>query len=157
MQAKPKIKEQVEQIYIEPQELGDEFDGLEISEELQFIMNLHDILAEFDEDAPMVSQLEGWKKKYGQIYVSKVVDNKKFYVWRTLNRSEYKVISASKAFEDENIAQEIIIEKCMLYPQLTQAMKLKMDAGVITTLGKQISYQSGFISNQEALSLIKVV
>ena len=51
----------------------------------------------------------------------------------------------------------MLVDKCLLYPQPSTSWSLTCDAGIITTLGKQIAYKSGFVSPQEALSLIKVI
>lgn len=151
-------------VYIPPQATTN-YDEIEIpdedilSKEDRELMDLHEILFEVDpKNCPMISQLEAWKGYHKSLYVSKISnESNEYYVWRTLKRNEFKQLSANGTFSDEEKANEILVEKCVLYPQVTQAWRLTSDAGVITTLGKQIAYKSGFVSPQEALSLIKVV
>lgn len=125
--------------------------------DMEELKELFDFLRSFDEESPMMSQLEGWKIRYGKIYVSKVVDDSKYYVWRTLSRGEYKKLAATGSFDVELTAQEIIVEKCLLYPRPNDIWRFESDAGVIATLGKQIFHQTGFISQQDALSFIRII
>ena len=60
-------------------------------------------------------------------------------------------------FDNDEKANEVLVEKCLLYPQPTTTWRLTSDAGIITTVGKQIAYKSGFVTQQEALSLIKII
>lgn len=122
------------------------------------LAELHNILKEADPvNSPSLSTLETWKDYHGEVYVSTVIDPNKYYIFRTLKRFEYKKLRAQGTLTDSSAAYEIIVEQCLLYPQPTQEFRLKSNAGLIETLGKQINYQSGFVSDQEALSFIRVI
>jgi len=155
-----KKKAQAEEVYIPPQATEEDFQQYEpqISPEDQKLMEIHGSLVEvYGDQAPMLSQLEAWKKRWGQIHVSKIgADRKEYYIWRTLLRFEYKEMTKGGAHEDSDSFNEMLVEKCALYPLYDFTFKNKSDAGVITTLGQQIAYKSGFVSPQEALSLIYI-
>lgn len=123
------------------------------------LIELHEYLASIDpEGAPMVSLLEAWKDKHKSLYVSKISnDSTQPYVFTTIKRKDFKSLSSQGIFDNEEKGNEVLVEKCLLYPTPTQAWRLISDAGIITTLGKQIAYKSGFVSPQEALALIKIV
>lgn len=146
-----------EEIYV-PQQATEEEDFSYLSESDRQLKELHDKLTEaYGDAAPMLSQIEAWKSRWGNIQVSKVgADRKEYYIWRTLLRYEYKEMQKGKAAEDDDAFNEMIVEKCILYPFYDFQFKTKSDAGIISTLGQQISYRSGFVSPQEALSLIYI-
>ena len=149
-----------EEVYIPPQATEEEYQNFEpeISPEDQKIMDIHKSLEEvYGDAAPILSQLEAWKKRWGNINISKIgADRKEYYIWRTLLRYEYKEMTKGGAHEDPDSFNEMLVEKCSLYPIYDFQFKTKSDAGVITTLGQQIAYKSGFVSPQEALSLIYI-
>lgn len=138
----------------------EEFDQYQpqLSPEAQALMALHeDLKSVYGDDTPMISQLEGWKNRWTNLNVSKIgQDRKEYYIWRTLRRYEYKEMMQGKATEDAEALNEMLVEKCLLYPTYDFNFRQTTDAGVISTLGQQISYKSGFVSQQEALSLIYV-
>ena len=152
-----------EKVYIPPQATEEDTvqyeQKPEISPEYQSLLDLHELLTEVDpENVPLISQLEAWKFKHKGLYISKISnEDSKYYLWRTLKRQEFKQLSQGSAFDTEESANEMLVEKCLLYPSCDTLFRLLSDAGVITTLGKQISYKSGFVTPQEALALIKVV
>lgn len=131
----------------------------DLPQENKELIELHEYLASIDpEGAPMVSVLEAWKERHKSLYVSKVSnDSTQPYVFTTIKRKDFKVLSKSGVFDNEEKGNEVLVEKCLLYPAPDQYFRLTSDAGIITTLGKQIAYKSGFVSPQEALSLIKIV
>ena len=106
------------------------------------------------EDAPDELQLEEWKAIHGKFFVSSI-DGDDIFIWRTLRRNEYKQIAASGAMDQQNLLEESIIRKCLLYPKPTSEFLLANDAGIIPTLFEQISFKSGFIPKEQALSLIR--
>lgn len=146
-----------ESVYIPPQATEEELPP--IDKEQQDLIDLHELLAEVDkENAPMVSTLEAWKSRHKSLYVSKIsMESDKYYVFTTIKRHEFKKLQEQGIFDNEEKGNEVLVEKCLLYPMPTQSWRLTSDAGIITTLGKQIAYKSGFVSPQEALSLIKIV
>ena len=132
---------------------------LELSKEQQELIDLHEYLFSVDpEGAPAVSVLEAWKYKHKSLFVSKISsDSEQPYVFTTLKRKDFKLLQGQGVFENEEKGNEVLVEYCLLYPAPSQSWRLISDAGIITTLGKQIAYKSGFVPQQEALSLIKIV
>lgn len=152
------VEATVEEVYIPPQaneeeEFNPDAYLSETEKQLQSVYN--QLKESCGDEAPMLSQLESWKNRWGNIHVSKVgTDRKEYYVWRTLQRFEYKEMTKGGAHEDPDSFNEMIVEKCILFPLYDFSFRTKSDAGIITTLGQQIAYRSGFVSPQEALSLV---
>lgn len=144
------VEDQHADIYI-PEEVQE-------TESDQKLIELHKVLVEsYGDEAPLLSQLEAWKSKWSNINVSKIgADRKETYVWRTLLRFEYKKMNVGEAAENPESFNEMIVEQCLLFPTYDYTFRQQSDAGIITTLGQQISYRSGFVSPQEALSLVYI-
>lgn len=109
------------------------------------------------ENGPDEAILEAWKATYGKFFVSSILGEEDMYVWRTLNRTEYKQLVNSGVVKIQSAYEEAIVRKCVLWPQVTVEAIASSDAGTIPTLAKQILFKSGFVSDQYALSLIKVI
>lgn len=105
------------------------------------------------EDGPTAGQTVAWKQQFGEVYVSSF-DIDKHYMWRTLNRQEYKqivrqveqLISSGKMSQvDANMYnEEIVTEVCILFPKLTRADFNSNLAGLPAILSQQILESSGF-------------
>lgn len=132
---------------------------VEFTKDQKELIELHEYLASLDpEGAPLVSVLEAWKAKHKSIFVSKVSNTSvQPYIFTTLKRADFKSLQASGVFDNEEKGNEVLVEKCLLYPAPTQAWRVISDAGIITTLARQITYKSGFVPEEEALSLIKII
>lgn len=142
----------------QPEEQVSDLEQSKEDQEYQYLLDMHDILAEQDPlNAPKLSVLEAWKLQHKHIYISRVVDPDTYYVWRVLKRGEYKKLSHNEAFANPSSANEILVETCLLYPIPDQAWRIMSPAGVIESLGKQISFQSGFVPDNELIGLIRVV
>lgn len=141
------------------EEIQREFQSEVIDQETKELMELAEFLEEENQkDAPSLAVLESWKIKHKSIYISQIsVDSDQYYIFTTIKRNTYKQLQASGALDDDEKSNEVLVDKCLLYPQPSTSWRLTCDAGIITTLGKQIAYKSGFVSPQEALSLIKVI
>lgn len=112
---------------------------------------------EGEENAPKEYELEEWKDMYGVFYISSIGDDESLYIWRTLKRMEYKKLVKTGYASEQMRYEEAIIARCILWPELTTDAIAKSDAGVVETLAKQILYKSGFVPDQMALSMIKVI
>lgn len=99
-------------------------------------------------------QIEAWKNNYGNIYISQIHEDGKAFLWKKLNRAEYRQIIESGAMSKEMSYQDAVLRKCMLAPKPSHEFLSVSDAGLIPTLFTQIMFQSGFIPEQLALSLI---
>ena len=105
---------------------------------------------------PSVYDIEGWKQQYGAVHVSSVSGDD-IYLWHTINRIQYKSLARSGALNEKDRAEEAIVRKCLLYPEPKDGFMANTPAGVISTLYNQIMYQTGFISEAEAISKIKML
>lgn len=155
---KIKDKNQDKDVYIPPQAIEEDLEQ-DIPQIDKDLIDLHNLLLEVDPNgAPLLSVLEAWKHKHRSLYVSKISnDSSAFYVFTTIKRADFKKLQEQGVFENKEKGNEVLVEKCLLYPQPTTGWRLTSDAGVISTLGEQIAYKSGFVSQQEALSLIKII
>ncbi len=117
------------------------------------------VLAALDgeEGSPTEYELEEWKDMYGVFYISSIGDDDDLYIWRTLKRLEYKQLIKSGVANDQMRYEEAVLTRCSLWPKLSLEAMARLNAGVIETLSKQILYKSGFVSDQMALSMIKVI
>ena len=98
------------------------------------------------EYGPYVSQIEIWKKQYGEgrVLHTQIVD--KHFVFRTLNRFEYKQIVAMQNV-DALMREEIICSTCVLHPRNYDFKSMaSSEAGYPSTLSKIIMENSGFTS-----------
>ena len=160
----PEMVEGLKQLH--PDELTeDEHIALDIAEEAnrkaaeEAKENSIETLAELIKDmpdAPTIYDLEGWRDSYGVLHMSSVTGDD-IYIWRILKRQEYKGLFRTGAMNDRIRSEDAIIRKCLLYPRPNDVFMTSSGAGIITTLKDQIMYQSGFISEQQALSLIKMI
>ena len=96
------------------------------------------------ENGPYFSQIEIWKKQYGQGHVlhTQIID--KHFIFRTLNRFEYKQIVAMQNV-DALMREEIICSTCVLHPRNYDFKSMAAnEAGYPSTLSKIIKENSGF-------------
>ena len=93
---------------------------------------------------PMISEIESWKKQYDAVYIVDDIPGDMIYIYRTLNRFEYKSIMAQQN-TDPLMREEMICETCVLFPQdFSFAAMSNMDAGVPSILAEHIMETSGF-------------
>ena len=96
------------------------------------------------ENGPGLSQVEIWKKQFGQekVFHTQILD--KHFVFRTLNRYEYKQIVAIENI-DALYREEIICHTCILWPLHYDFKKMAVeDSGYPSTLAQIIMENSGF-------------
>lgn len=108
------------------------------------------------EGAPDKVTLEEWKDLHGTFYMSSI-DRQRVYIWKTIKRTEYKNLLTSGAMDKAQLLEEFVVRRCLLWPKYTAEFGSGSDAGVISTLFKQIWYKSGFISDDEALNMIEKI
>lgn len=92
---------------------------------------------------PRLSDVQVWKKEYSDygIYVIQIIDD--FFVFRTINRYEYKQIISLDL--DQLQREEMICEACVLYPsKYTWREMFSQKAGTPSTLATIIMEKSGF-------------
>ena len=136
-------------------------DEIEIEEEIEVSVydNIAELARELEayEEAPDEAILEAWKSTYGKFFVSSILGDDTIFIWRTINRTEYKQMINTGVAKNQNSYEDAVVRKCCLWPKITGEGLASSDAGVVPTLSKQILYKSGFVSDQMALSLIKVL
>lgn len=131
----------------EQERIQSESDSLEVlAQELSHLDN-----------APNVHDLYAWRDTYGTLQVSSVLGEGDIYIWRTISRVEYKKMLKSGLLNEESRAEDSIVRKHLLWPQPNDVFMNNSNAGIIPVLRRQIMYQSGFVSEQEALARIKVI
>lgn len=96
------------------------------------------------EDGPGMSQVEVWKKQFTKekIFHTQILD--KHFIFRTLNRFEYKQIVALENI-DALYREEIICSTCVLWPFNYDFKRMAAeDSGYPSTLAQIIMENSGF-------------
>lgn len=96
------------------------------------------------ENGPGISQVDLWKKQYTKekIFHTQILD--KHFVFRTLNRFEYKQIVAIENI-DALYREEIICHTCVLWPFNYDFKAMAADdSGYPSTLAQIIMENSGF-------------
>lgn len=103
------------------------------------------------EGGPTLARLAEWKSQYMDVYTSEI-DNV-IYLWRPINRKEYKDLVKNKE-ADALYKEERLCEKCVLWPEDYNFMKMSFDrAGVPSTLAEHIMEKSGFVATSEVVKL----
>lgn len=102
-----------------------------------------------------------WKETYDNKVFAVYLDDSESYVFRSIRFPEYKQVisqytkSSLPAEEKDTLLDEMLIQRCLLYPKYTADFKLTCAAGIIPTLSKQIQYASNFIPDELAIRLIQ--
>lgn len=98
--------------------------------------------------SPTTEEIEGWKTKYGDIFVSAFSEDELF-VFRPLNRREHRELQESAQSEQD--FEEKCVRRALLW---TSVADLEQKAGTIPTLFEQIVQSSNFMAPQLAASLV---
>lgn len=96
------------------------------------------------EGGPGLSQVDIWKKQFSKESVFHVKILEKHFIFRTLNRFEYKQIVAIENV-DALYREEMICRTCVLFPYNYDFKTMAMeDSGYPSTLAEIIMENSGF-------------
>ena len=171
-----KVKEELPKEPVDPNNgynIDEDYDDL-VAEQAEKDAKYQDVI-DFIESSELMSikkingedltaeQLKVWEEKFGKIYISKITDDPVIYIWKPLFRLEYiKLIGTTETDAECNWAndhsrQQAILKKCLLFPEADPNFVSRSRAGILTTLESQIMYQSGFVSEQQAIDLINVI
>ena len=107
-------------------------------------------------NGPTADQIEKWKAKHGEVYVSGFSEEE-LYVWRPITRPEYvKLQRAATQTEglDQFKYEELVCETCILFssnPVNWSGGK----AGTVPVLNEQIMYASNFLPTHLASMLVE--
>lgn len=96
------------------------------------------------DDGPSIAQVELWKKQFSKekVFHTQIID--RHFVFRTLNRFEYKQIVAINNI-DALYREEIICNTCVLWPMHYDFKAMaEEDSGYPSTLAQIIMENSGF-------------
>lgn len=116
---------------------------------------LADILRAYPE-APSPDQVEGWKMKYGDVYVSGFSEVE-LYVWRAISRPEWVKLQMHAADPENKVDQyqfEVLVcETCILWSSVNKSLS-EGKAGSASALQEQILQHSNFLTPQAAAMLV---
>ena len=108
--------------------------------------------------APTSAQVDAWKEQHRYVFVSGFSEEE-LYIWRPLRRTEWKKLQelVTEQKLDQYKFEEKVVEKCLLWPSLTDLGALLLDgkAGTISTLNEQILHQSNFLPPALAMNLVQ--
>lgn len=149
-QSQPDAPQPVEDIYAEFRE-DDTYPTIEKAPLLnEYEEEEYEEQASFDgdfqlyEDGPYKSQIDIWKKQYGEGRVLHTQILEKHFIFRTLNRFEYKQLIA-KDNVDALMREELICANCVLHPRnYNFKMMAVQEGGFPSTLAQIILENSGF-------------
>lgn len=101
---------------------------------------------------PNKSLVETWKRKWEDSNLRVVEIQEQFFVFRTLNRFEYKQITGYNI--DALAREEVICETCTLWPQDYDHKSMALgNAGLPSTFAQIIMEESGF-TNKYNISVL---
>lgn len=123
------------------------------------VPDLAQMLKEFD-GAPDNTQVEKWKERYGEVFVSGFSETELF-LWRPIGRAEYvglqkKMRSVPATPEDQSSTEfefeNSIVTTCVLWSSDGQSLERK--GGSVSTLSEQIMTNSNFMGSAMASVLV---
>jgi hypothetical protein len=101
---------------------------------------------------PSDEQINMWKDQFGEVYLMSFDLNDNF-VWRPVTRLEYKnIVQTAK---DDAHYQEMLVQRCVLWPQIGPEHLTGGKAGTIPTLHSVIMEGSNFLEPDQAVMLVR--
>jgi hypothetical protein len=91
--------------------------------------------------------IEAWKSEHGPIEALTI--NGQIYVYRGIRRLELEKIQEDTANAKGTLREDMIAERCTLYPKLNRVNFPQGAAGLPTTLADRITNLSGFEFEEE--------
>lgn len=104
------------------------------------------------EKGPSDDQIEHWKEQFGECYLMSF-DPEDTYVWRPVNRLEYKNIL--QGAKDDAHFMEMVVQRCVLWPEIDVQVLTAGKAGTIPTLHAVIMEGSNFLDPDQAVMLVR--
>lgn len=109
-----------------------------------------------------LEMIDNWKSEYGSKVYTVFFDEDEFYIYRYLARAEYKDIMAQLAKSTTQNAQtqsdlfdELLCQRCLLFPKYTVDLKSTAPAGTFQSLSKQIQVNSNFLDDRTLIQMIQ--
>ena len=95
---------------------------------------------------PSKEQIRTWKSAHGDIFVCNF--GERLFVYRYLKRIEWTQMQKTTRMDEmtQDQLEHIFIQKCLLFPAVTETFLYNMPAGLITMLFQQIQMNSGFMN-----------
>lgn len=106
--------------------------------------------------APTRMQYDQWLTDYDKkVYIS-VFSPREVYFFRPMRYMEHKEMSAlaKQSADPEMFFNEMLIERCVIWPKIPATAAGAELAGTIQTLATQIQRASNFMSEAEAYSIV---
>lgn len=107
------------------------------------------------EGGPTKDQVENWKHKYGDVYMTKF--DSETFIWRTISRSEYKEVLNMESEGDQPadwFREEVVTDRCVIWPTDFDYEDIgDGKAGIPAVLAEKIMNKSGFIAEVGAKKL----
>ncbi len=104
------------------------------------------------EKGPSDEQIAHWKEQFGECYLMSF-DPRESYVWRPVTRLEYKNIL--QGAKDDAHFSEMVVQRCVLWPEIDVAKLTSGKAGTIPTLHGVIMEGSNFLDPDQAVMLVR--
>jgi len=101
---------------------------------------------------PDQTQIDAWKQQFGEVFLI-AFDEDDMYVWRPINRLEYKQMIQN--VQSEAAFQEGIVQQCVLWPTIGPEWLSAGKAGTIPTLHAVIMEGSNFLEPAMAVTLVR--
>jgi len=101
---------------------------------------------------PSDEEIAMWKEQFGEVYLMSF-DLEENFVWRPIKRLEYKNI-VQQAKDDAHY-QEMLVQRCVLWPQVGPELLTGGKAGTIPTLHAVIMEGSNFLEPDQAVMLVR--
>lgn len=103
------------------------------------------------EGGPLESELLAWKKQFGKVFMTEL--DGEFYIWRKINRFEYKEVM-SIPNTNELSREEMICEVCVLFPfDYSYETMVNDGGGIPSMLAEQVMQKSGFTRKAKVIAL----
>jgi hypothetical protein len=140
------------------QEQPEEHESEEQEQEVKYYIGADGVrYTEEEWNAPVVRngptrrEVEGWKERYGHVYFTPFEGE--VFVWRTLQRPEYREIIRDTTLTALD-REELFTEKCVLFPYDFSLEKIKKSrAGIASLLSEMIMDKSGFVAQSAPIKL----
>ena len=121
-------------------------------------------LSEVFPNAPSPEQIAQWKTRFGGIYMLPLSEEE-VYIWRPMKRTEWKSLMndlktakiGNPNLEIQEIMDERICEKCILWPAIGADWATFSKAGTVPTLAEAIRESSNFIPLDIAMRLVRKI
>ena len=103
-------------------------------------------------DKPNQATIDAWKTTFGEINLLALTE-KEMYIYRTVNRLEFKQLSTTA--KDENSFDEMLVQRCVLWPKLGVEFNMVSKGGTIGCIKEAILQTSNFLAPQVVMSLVR--